>query len=407
MTDILSIIQASVLGALIVYLTVPVIVKVSRAKKLFDVPDERKVNTVVIPNLGGVSLFIGISIASFLSLYELSFPDLRYIMTGVIIMFFIGIKDDILVISARKKFMAQVIAALLLIIPGDIRFTNLHGVLGLYEINYFFSVCISALAVLAIINAVNLIDGIDGLASAVGILFSLCFGVFFFLMDKQQYTIVCFATAGSLIVFFIYNVFGRKNKIFMGDTGSLILGIIASVLVIKFNEFSLSPETMISNFAPTLSLAFIALPVFDMLRVFIVRIIGHKSPFAPDMNHIHHKLLSLGCNHFQSTLILISVNLFFIVCVYILRHLNVNYQIVALTAIVTLFSFIPNYLIAFKRKRIQLIDEKQSTLIMSTLKDFIMKSDYTADDLTLQNLNKDIKFNQPKPSKKIQSRVNV
>jgi UDP-N-acetylmuramyl pentapeptide phosphotransferase/UDP-N-acetylglucosamine-1-phosphate transferase len=407
MTDVLSIIQAFVIGALLVYLSVPVIVKISKLKKLYDVPDNRKVNTIVIPNLGGVALFIGISIASFLSLYDLSFPDLRYIMTGVIIMFFIGIKDDILVISARKKFIAQLVTALLIIIPGDIRFTNLHGVLGFYEINYVFSVFISVLAVLAIVNAINLIDGIDGLASAVGILFSLFLGVFFFQMDKIQYAIVCFATAGSLIVFFRYNVFGRNNKIFMGDTGSLILGIIASALVIKFNEFSLARGAMHSNLSPTLSLAFVALPVFDMARVFFVRIIKNKSPFAPDMNHIHHKLLFLGYTHLQSTAILISANLIIIFCVYNMKDLNVNYQVLLLSAIVTLFSFIPNFLIVIKRKRTQTLHIKQSELIMSTLKDFVMKSDYTVGDFSQHNINKKNKVVQSEPANKIAPNVSV
>jgi UDP-GlcNAc:undecaprenyl-phosphate GlcNAc-1-phosphate transferase len=351
MTVIFSIIQAFVIGALLVYLTVPVIVKISKVKKLFDVPDSRKVNTTVVPNLGGVALFCGISIASFLSLWELSFPDLRYIMTGVTIMFFIGIKDDILNISARKKIIAQLIAALLIIIPGNIRFTNLHGVFGLYEINYIISIGISALAILAIINAVNLIDGIDGLASAFGILCSLFFGVLFFEMDKIQYAVVCFATAGSLIVFFVFNVFGKKNKIFMGDTGSLIIGIITSVLVIKINEFSLSAGALYSNLSPALSLAVISLPVYDMIRIILFRYFRKKSLFSPDKNHIHHKLLAIGYSHMKSTMVLIASNLLFIGAVFLMINLNVNYQLIFLTAIVTFFSFIPNAIIAIKTQK--------------------------------------------------------
>jgi UDP-N-acetylmuramyl pentapeptide phosphotransferase/UDP-N-acetylglucosamine-1-phosphate transferase len=405
MSEMFSIIQAFVIGGLLVYLSVPVVVKVSKVKKLFDFPDNRKVNSTVIPNLGGISLFFGISIASFLSLYDLSFPDLRYIMTGVTIMFFIGIKDDILTISPRKKFIAQLIAALLIIIPGDIRFSNLHGVFGLYEINYVVSILVSLLAFIAIINAVNLIDGIDGLASSVGIVFSIFFGFLFFQMEKIQYSIVCFATAGSLIVFFAYNVFGKKNKIFMGDTGSLILGVIVSVLVIKFNEFSLMRGSMQSNISPALSLAIISLPVFDMVRVFFVRLVRKKSPFVPDMNHIHHKLLFLGNTHLQSTLILISANLVFISLVYLMNDLNVNLQLFLLWLVVTLFSFIPNFFITYIRKREEMLHEEQSSLIMNTLKDFIMKSDYAVNELPPSNFNKNMKHISQKNNKKATSKV--
>jgi UDP-N-acetylmuramyl pentapeptide phosphotransferase/UDP-N-acetylglucosamine-1-phosphate transferase len=272
-------------------------------------------------------------------------------MTAIIIMFFVGIKDDILTISARMKFLAQLVAAFLLVIPGDIRFTNLHGVLGLYEIDYFMSASVSILAIIAITNAVNLIDGIDGLASSIGILAALAFGGVFYQMEAMQYAVISFATAGSLIVFFNFNVFSKKNKIFMGDTGSLIIGVIISVLVIQYNEFSLTSSHFTSSFSPTLSLAIVSLPLFDMLKVFFLRIISNKSPFDPDMNHIHHKLLRMGFSHFTSTLILISVNLFFIGFVFLINGLNINYQLLLLSALFTSFTFIPNFFIAQKRRQ--------------------------------------------------------
>jgi UDP-N-acetylmuramyl pentapeptide phosphotransferase/UDP-N-acetylglucosamine-1-phosphate transferase len=394
MTELISILLAFIIGALIVYITIPVIVKISNVKKLLDFPDRRKVNVIPTPNLGGVALFIGISIASFLSLCDLSFPELRYIMIGVIIMLFIGIKDDILVLSARKKFLAQLIAALLIIIPGDIRFTNLHGVFGVFEIDYVTSLFVSAVALVAIINAVNLIDGIDGLATSIGLLASLSFGLLFLSMNHLEYGIVCFAMIGSLVVFFAFNVFGKRNKIFMGDTGSLIIGLLVAVFVIRFNEFALNAGDLYYNFSPVLSLAIVSLPLFDMLRVFVVRIICRKSPFAPDRNHIHHKLLFIGKSHLQSTLILIIVNILLIGAAFIMRNLNVNLQLVLFTSLVALFSFLPNIFIITHKERKQLLRGENTTLIMDVLGGFIQRSDYFCDDISSIHLDKnDIKGN--------------
>jgi UDP-GlcNAc:undecaprenyl-phosphate/decaprenyl-phosphate GlcNAc-1-phosphate transferase len=281
MNTVLAIIAAFIIGALLVFITIPIIVRISKAKKLFDYPDERKVNKSAVPNLGGVSIFIGISIATLLSLGNLFYPEFRSILSAMIILLFIGIKDDIMVISPRKKFLAQIICALILIIAGNIRFTNLHGILGINDIGYGFSFVFSLLSILAIINAANLIDGIDGLAASIGILISLIFGVLFFSMGNITYSILCFAVIGSLTSYFFYNVFGKENKIFMGDTGSLIIGLLVTVFVIKYNEFALTGNEQVRFCSPVLSMAIISIPFFDMIRVFCTRIIQKNRLFSP------------------------------------------------------------------------------------------------------------------------------
>jgi UDP-GlcNAc:undecaprenyl-phosphate GlcNAc-1-phosphate transferase len=351
MTIVFQIISAFLIGLFLVYYSIPVIVRISKEKHLFDMPNERRVNKNVVPNLGGIALFVGISISTLLSLLNDPFPDLRYILAGIIILFFIGIKDDILVISPRKKFIAQVICSLIIIIPGGIRLTNLHGILGLEEINYVFSVSISFLAIVAIINALNLIDGIDGLAASIGILASSFFGANFILMGNIPYAILSFATIGSLSSFSIYNVFGRKNKIFMGDTGSLILGLLLSVFVIEYNESALNLAEQQRNFSPVFSLAILSVPLFDMVRLFTIRIIQNKSPFSPDINHIHHKLLKIDLSHKASTLIILSANLILIGIVYSLRSLNNNISLLILISVVVLFSFIPRFVYEYKKSK--------------------------------------------------------
>ena len=352
MSSIIPILASILIGAFLVTVSIPIIVRVSRAKNLVDVPNERKVNKTVIPNLGGIALFLGITISSLLCIYQYDFKDLRYVVFAMIVMFFIGIKDDILDISARKKFMVQFLTAFVLILLGGIRFTNLHGVLGLYEINYLLSFIISSIAIVGIMNAVNLIDGIDGLATLLGFLVSSFFGAFFFWWDQVPYAVLCFAVAGSLSAFFFYNVFGRENKIFMGDTGSLILGCLFSIFIIKFNEFTLSGSEMMNSSSPAISMAVISIPLFDMLRVFALRILQGKSPFYPDKNHIHHKLLNLGYSHIKSSLILFIVNILLIGIAFSFSNMNNNIQLVILVLFAALFSAIPGLIMRYRSSNV-------------------------------------------------------
>ncbi|MBA4408484.1 MAG: undecaprenyl/decaprenyl-phosphate alpha-N-acetylglucosaminyl 1-phosphate transferase [Odoribacter sp.] len=347
MISILQISAAFFIGLVIVYYAIPIIVRISIEKHLYDVPNERKVNKTVIPNLGGIALFVGISIGTLLCIFENSFPDWRYILICMIILFFVGIKDDILIISARKKFAAQILCALILVILGDIRLTHFHGILGINEINYSFSILISLLTIVGIINALNLIDGIDGLAALIAILSSTIFGFLFFFSDEVNYAVLCFATTGSLISFFIFNVFGKKNKILMGDTGSLTLGLILSVCAIKYNESTIGGNEVMFKLSPILSLAILAVPMFDLVRLFLIRIFQGKSPFIPDMNHIHHKFLKLGLSHRTTTMIIMLTNVFIIVIIFAFRSLNNDILLILLTLLVAFFMVIPDFIYKF------------------------------------------------------------
>ena len=346
----IQLISAFLIGLVLVYVSIPVIVRISKEKHLYDEPNERRIHKVVIPNLGGVAIFIGISIATLLSLHQFEFIEFRYIQASLIILFFIGIKDDILIISARKKFIAQVICALILIIPGGIRFTNLHGILGLYEIDYIFSVLITLLAIVSIINATNLVDGIDGLAASIGIFSSIIFGIKFLITFNEDYAILCMAIIGSLLAFLWFNVYGSTNKIFLGDTGSLILGLLIAVLVIQYNQFALTTTPQEVSFSPVFSLAILATPLADMIRVFTIRIYKGKSPFAPDMNHVHHRLLKLGFSHFNSTLIIVFTNGFIIILAFAFRFLNKHALMALLIVVIFLLLQLPDLFLKRKRK---------------------------------------------------------
>lgn len=344
----LQLISAFLIGLVLVYISIPVIVRISKEKKLYDEPNERRINKTVIPNLGGVAFFIGVSIATLLSLHQLEFIDFRYIQASLIILFFIGIKDDILIISPRKKFIAQVLCALILIVPGGIRFTHLHGILGLEQIDYALSIFISLLAIVSIINAVNLVDGIDGLAASIGIFSSIIFGIKFLITGNDAYAILSFAIVGSLLAFLWFNVWGSTNKIFLGDTGSLILGLLIAIQVIKYNEFALTTTPQEIAFSPIFSLAILATPLADMIRVFTIRILKGQSPFAPDLGHIHHRLLKLGFKHFTSTIIIVMTNGFIITLAFAFRFLNKHLLMILLIAVIFILLQLPDLL--YKRQ---------------------------------------------------------
>jgi len=353
------------LGFGLVFLTIPPIIRVSIAKRLYDTPNERKVNKVVVPTLGGVAIFIGFILSTIIATDGYNFGELKYLIAAIIIMFFVGLKDDMMDISARKKLFVQLATAIMLIVLGNFRFTNLQGIFGLYEISYPLSFAITLFTMIALINAFNLIDGIDGLASGVSTLISIIFGTWFILAGHPEYGIMCFCLAGSLIAFFIFNVFGKKHKIFMGDTGSLILGVIMVVLVIKFDEFNINLQAPYAlHAAPVISIGILILPVIDTIRVFFIRISEKRSPFSPDMNHIHHKLLELGNSHLRSTLLIGFINILIIASALALHQvLSINNLFISVFALGLTTASIPSLILKYRSQAsFKLLFEKSEAI---------------------------------------------
>jgi UDP-GlcNAc:undecaprenyl-phosphate/decaprenyl-phosphate GlcNAc-1-phosphate transferase len=358
---ILLYILSLILGFSIAIFAIPPILRVAKKRKLFDFIDERKIHSATIPPFGGVAIFLGFILTTIVTTHNQIFITFKYIIAAVIILFFTGLKDDLVTISARKKFYLQIVAALLLIVMGDIRLTYGHGFLGIYEINYFFSAVLTLFVMLSVINAFNFIDGIDGLAAGLGIVASLFFGIWFYTAEYGEYAIMSFALAGSLGGFFLYNVFGGKNKLFMGDTGSLITGLIVSVLAIKFNEFNINKALVWSiNAAPSVSFAVVLVPLIDTLRVITIRLLNKRSPFSPDKNHIHHRILAIVPDHFSVTLILTAASIIMILLAVLFDSLSINItmQFLAIFLIGLLFSFIPSYALRKNRQKIKVKKEK-------------------------------------------------
>lgn len=304
--------------------SIPIILNFTRAKNFYDKPNGRTSHDVNTPTLGGIALFTGVIISLLLFNDGNSNNDLQYLIACIIIMFFIGIKDDIYLITLPKKLLAQLAVILIFIFFADIRISSLSGFLGIYEIPYFFSVVLSAFVFIVIINCFNLIDGVDGLAAGITILIAFVLSIFFFERKMTFELLITSSLIGSLIPFFIYNVFGKKNKLFMGDTGALIIGVISVFLIVRFNNLAVVEGSYFEiTAAPAMSIAILFVPLYDTLQVFVIRVFKNRSPFSPDKNHLHHRLLRLGLNHIQTSMTLIFLNAVIIISSFYLQALGI------------------------------------------------------------------------------------
>jgi|SRR5665647_690095 len=327
-----NIILSGTLAFLITFFSIPVIIIVAKDKKLFDEPDERKVHKAVIPTLGGLGIFGGFIIATLMGVPPSMASVLQYFIAAVLVIFFLGIKDDILILSATKKFIGQLVAAGIIIKFGGLQITNMDGFLGVHELPHTVSILLTLFTIVVITNSFNLIDGVDGLAGSLGLLTSVIFGIYFYFTGQMLYSVMALSLAGSLVAFLIYNFY--PAKIFMGDTGSLLIGLLNSIFVIKFITVASNPQFGIPlQSAPAIGFAILIVPLFDTLRVVSLRILSRRSPFSPDRNHIHHFLLELGFSHKMISITCLSANLLFIALAYFLRFSGTTMVILALSVV--------------------------------------------------------------------------
>ena len=326
-----NILLSGALAFLITFFSIPVIIEVAKDKNLFDAPDERKVHKKVIPTLGGLGIFAGFIIATLMGAPPSMAAVLQYFLAAVMVIFFLGIKDDILILSASKKFIGQLVAAGIIIKFGGIQITNMYGFLGVHELPQTVSVLLTLFTIVVITNSFNLIDGVDGLAGSLGLLTSIIFGIYFAKTGQTLYAVMSLSLGGSLIAFLIYNY--HPAKIFMGDTGSLLIGLLNSIFVIKFISVAANPTLGVPLVsAPAIGFAILIVPLFDTLRVVGIRILNRRSPFSPDRNHIHHFLLDLGLSHQMISLTCVGANILFIALAYSLRFTGTTIVILALSA---------------------------------------------------------------------------
>jgi len=332
---------------LITFYGIPSVVKISRIKNLYDIPGTRTSHLVPVPRLGGAMVFAGVIISSVLFTGMEKAFELKYIIAGLLILFFIGLKDDIITLQPYKKAIGQFLASFIIVFFGGIKIVYNFPENSVFDFNSLLSLLISIGIFLTLINSMNFIDGIDGLAAGVGTIASLSFGIWFILNGQISFAVICFSLTGSLIAFLWYNLFSREFKIFLGDTGSMIIGFLLSVFLIRFLDLNWhGPVIKTTEVAPSLALAILIVPVFDIFRIVFVRIIHGKSPFSPDNNHIHHQVLKLAGSHARSTAVILSVNLLMIVFVLLFRNLGNG----ILISFLLLVSITLSFLLAFLKK---------------------------------------------------------
>ena len=307
---------------------IPRILVISHKKRLYDVPDARKVHTMPVPRLGGLSFFPVILMSMFLVIgFRLYFWDMDtsslsfnmlyeylFLFVGMTLLYLVGVCDDLVGVGYRYKFAVQIAAAFLLVLSGN-WFDSFGGLFGIYSVPVWVGVPFTVFIVVYITNAINLIDGIDGLASGLCCIALSVLSVIFFLRGQYVYALLAICTLGILMPFWCYNVFGNANrghKLFMGDAGSLTLGYVISFLIIHLCVSNqVSPE--LPNPYMVIAFSTVLVPLLDVIRVVLHRLRNHRNPFLPDKNHFHHKLLRTGMRVRMVMVTILCVSVFFIV----------------------------------------------------------------------------------------------
>ncbi len=293
---------------------IPSIIQTAIKYRLFDHSDShRKSHRINISRLGGVAIFCSFTITILLFATTVSYQQANFLITSCIILFGLGLKDDLYGVSPGTKFLLQLVVSLILVVLGGFRLSSMYGVFFLWEVNMLWGSLFSIVVIIFVNNAFNLIDGVDGLAGTLGAIATLSFGIFFALAEALPYAFIAFAMFGAICGFLVFNY--TPAKIFMGDTGALIIGLVSVVLAIKFielNKVGSFPSPYFYS-APSIAVAVLLIPIFDSLRIFFIRILHRQSPFKGDRNHIHHRLQRLGFNSYQ---IVITLGVFNILMIF-------------------------------------------------------------------------------------------
>lgn len=290
------------IASLVVFLIHPRLVKIAKMKQIVDNPNARKLNKVPVPVLGGVGVFFGLMFGLGVAGYYVQDMEIQFeLIIAMMVMLYTGVGDDIMDISPTARFALQICTVCMMMFLCGIYIDNFHGLWNVYRLPVAVAVVLTLVSGVGIINSINLIDGVDGLCSGYGMFASLLFGICFVRMGDMSYAVLAFSMFGALIPFMMHNMFGAKYKMFLGDGGSLVLGFICSLYVMRIIQ---SGSDHITGSTVSFTLAVLAIPVFDTLRVMTARMLKGRSPFSADKTHLHHMFIGLGFSH-----VLTSVNM--------------------------------------------------------------------------------------------------
>lgn len=329
----------------ITYITIPILIRFADVTTLYTSQNNRTSHNHKVSSLGGISLFLGICFSLLLMTPNIQFNKIQYLLATQFIIFFLGLKDDIFILSAKKKLLVQFFCSQIIFFYSDVKIDNFYNVFGVNELNIYQSNIFTTLTFLGLINAFNLIDGINWLAGLISISACLFLASWFGINGFQTELGITLSLIGSVMAFLKYNK--TPAKIFMGDTGSLLIGLTISYLLIRFINLNHKSTDLLLEFrsAPSIAVAVVFIPLLDTLRVMFIRIWNKKSPFTPDQNHLHHILLRKGFSHIQASVILFTINTVCIIIAIILHR--ITGKIVITSMFIVLFTFFN--LIAFNR----------------------------------------------------------
>ena len=303
-----------------------------------DTPDARSSHQNTVPTFGGIAFYISLILTLFMLQKEYDNDIIITFLVSISILFFTGFKDDLRNSSPKAKLFGQLLAVSLLMLHSEFYIYSIHGLFGIYEMPPIIGVPFSVFLFISIINAYNLIDGIDGLASMVGIVAALSFGVLFYHLDLYFYTGICVAIISMLFAFLRFN-FSTKKKIFMGDTGSLTIGFVLGILGMRLMTLDFETVSLIGIPRSGIHLLFLTIlivPTFDVSRVIFTRLIKKLSISTPDRNHIHHLLIDAGLTHKKASLLLGFVNIFLVGMMYFSIKLIGLYTSISFLALILL-----------------------------------------------------------------------
>ncbi|MCH8555404.1 MAG: undecaprenyl/decaprenyl-phosphate alpha-N-acetylglucosaminyl 1-phosphate transferase [Schleiferiaceae bacterium] len=328
--------MALVTAFAITFGSIPAIIRLSLAKRLYDQPDARKIHDSRIGALGGVGIFGGMLFSFVFFTSHLPNPALNSIIAAMLVLFVTGLKDDLYPMVPYKKFIGQFIAVLIVTIQGDVRLKSLYGIWDIWGLPDWLSIALTSFFFLGIINSFNFIDGINGLAGGIGVIVCGTYAFWFWFMNEPLFQILALSLTGALSAFLRYNLL--KARIFMGDSGAMILGFLSAVLTVYFIQKSETFQPLVFENIEALSfaMAILIIPIFDTARVVFIRVVLLKrSPFFADRNHIHHALLDCKLNHFQAASILFITNIGLILLAWFLHTTGVPAKFQALVVFAT------------------------------------------------------------------------
>ncbi len=335
---ILYLVAVTVSFAVSVY-TVRKVLFITTKRKIYDIPDDtRKIHGPGIPSLGGIGIFTGYMLGGAWFMYYVNNMDWHFVIASSIILFFTGVYDDLMNMRPSKKLLAQLIASAIAVYFADVRITSLYGIAGIEELPYWVSVITTTLACTFFINVFNFIDGIDGLAGVTAVLYTAVLGALFALQSETALAGISFGLCGAAIGLLFFNF--APARIYMGDTGSMLLGFtifILSVLLVHYYPFSGGSHIALfihsARGAFIIACAILYLPVYDGIRVFIMRASKGISPLKADRNHLHYYLLDAGFSHSQSVLIIVTTNIIIIILAFLLQDINPYITLLCITAL--------------------------------------------------------------------------